>query len=177
MAQVGQGWVRVQGPTSHAVPVLPGSLCWTLCPLRFQAQARCHRIGQSKAVKVYRLITRNSYEREMFDKASLKLGLDKAVLQDINRKGSTNGVGWLSEGGWARVLWESSPPPPASHCQVGAEAWAGFWRGTAWSQALALLPFGLAGCPCAATGLGDTWCCVWVPWTEAHDSPLGSILK
>uniref|UniRef100_A0A4W6DRA2 Chromodomain helicase DNA binding protein 6 n=1 Tax=Lates calcarifer TaxID=8187 RepID=A0A4W6DRA2_LATCA len=50
-----------------------------------QAQARCHRIGQSKAVKVYRLITRNSYEREMFDKASLKLGLDKAVLQDINR--------------------------------------------------------------------------------------------
>ena len=28
----------------------------------------------------------------MFDKASLKLGLDKAVLQDINRKGSTNGV-------------------------------------------------------------------------------------
>ena len=47
----------------------------------FQAQARCHRIGQAKAVKVYRLITRNSYEREMFDKASLKLGLDKAVLQ------------------------------------------------------------------------------------------------
>ncbi|TKS80274.1 Chromodomain-helicase-DNA-binding protein 8 [Collichthys lucidus] len=39
-----------------------------------QAQARCHRIGQSKAVKVYRLITRNSYEREMLDKASLKLG-------------------------------------------------------------------------------------------------------
>lgn len=57
-----------------------------------QAQARCHRIGQSKAVKVYRLITRNSYEREMFDKASLKLGLDKAVLQDINRKGNLNGV-------------------------------------------------------------------------------------
>lgn len=57
-----------------------------------QAQARCHRIGQRKAVKVYRLITRNSYEREMFDKASLKLGLDKAVLQDINRKGSLNGV-------------------------------------------------------------------------------------
>ncbi|KAK5871938.1 hypothetical protein PBY51_012677 [Eleginops maclovinus] len=62
-----------------------------------QAQARCHRIGQSKAVKVYRLITRNSYEREMFDKASLKLGLDKAVLQDINRKGSVNGVQQLSK--------------------------------------------------------------------------------
>ncbi len=48
-----------------------------------QAQARCHRIGQTKEVKVYRLITRNSYEREMFDKASLKLGLDKAVLKSM----------------------------------------------------------------------------------------------
>ena len=58
-----------------------------------QAQARCHRIGQSKAVKVYRLITRNSYEREMFDKASLKLGLDKAVLQSMSgRENNINGV-------------------------------------------------------------------------------------
>ena len=48
-----------------------------------QAQARCHRIGQKKSVKIYRLITRNSYEREMFDKASMKLGLDKAVLQSM----------------------------------------------------------------------------------------------
>lgn len=51
-----------------------------------QAQARCHRIGQEKAVKIYRLITRNTYEREMFDKASLKLGLDKAVLQSMGSK-------------------------------------------------------------------------------------------
>nr|XP_060467482.1 chromodomain-helicase-DNA-binding protein 7 [Panthera onca] len=58
-----------------------------------QAQARCHRIGQSKSVKIYRLITRNSYEREMFDKASLKLGLDKAVLQSMSgRENATNGV-------------------------------------------------------------------------------------
>ncbi|KAK5930562.1 hypothetical protein CgunFtcFv8_026785 [Champsocephalus gunnari] len=53
-----------------------------------QAQARCHRVGQSKAVKVYRLITRN-YEREMLDKASLKLGLDHAVLQSMS--GNNNG--------------------------------------------------------------------------------------
>ena len=33
-----------------------------------QAQSRCHRIGQNKTVKVYRLVTRNSYEREMFDR-------------------------------------------------------------------------------------------------------------
>lgn len=49
-----------------------------------QAQARCHRIGQKNEVKIYRLITRNSYEREMFDKAGLKLGLDKAILQRMN---------------------------------------------------------------------------------------------
>ena len=60
-----------------------------------QAQARCHRIGQSKSVKVYRLITRNSYEREMFDRASMKLGLDKAVLQafqSVNPQSTGSGV-------------------------------------------------------------------------------------
>lgn len=46
-----------------------------------QAMARCHRIGQLKPVMIYRLITRNTYEKEMFDRASLKLGLDKAILQ------------------------------------------------------------------------------------------------
>lgn len=68
-------------------------LCKLISFIIFQAQARCHRIGQSKSVKIYRLITRNSYEREMFDKASLKLGLDKAVLQSMSgRENATNGV-------------------------------------------------------------------------------------
>uniref|UniRef100_A0A8C9YPJ6 Chromodomain helicase DNA binding protein 8 n=1 Tax=Sander lucioperca TaxID=283035 RepID=A0A8C9YPJ6_SANLU len=64
-----------------------------------QAQARCHRIGQSKAVKVYRLITRNSYEREMLDKASLKLGLDRAVLQSMsgNKESNVNGIQQFSK--------------------------------------------------------------------------------
>ncbi|CAD6998899.1 unnamed protein product [Ceratitis capitata] len=56
-----------------------------------QAQARCHRIGQRKMVKIYRLLCRNTYEREMFDKASLKLGLDKAVLQSMNTNNSKDG--------------------------------------------------------------------------------------
>lgn len=68
------------------------SITWP-CRHVLQAQARCHRIGQSKAVKIYRLITRNSYEREMFDKASLKLGLDKAVLQSMSgRENANSGV-------------------------------------------------------------------------------------
>jgi len=48
-----------------------------------QAQARCHRIGQTQEVKVYRLITANSYERRMFERSSKKLGLDQAVLHDM----------------------------------------------------------------------------------------------
>ena len=71
-------------------------------------------------MKVYRLITHNSYEREMFDRwerfvwitihihvitpshylycivllyrASLKLGLDKAVLQSMNTQQQSGGV-------------------------------------------------------------------------------------
>lgn len=45
-----------------------------------QAQARCHRIGQTHDVQVYRLITRGTYESEMFERASMKLGLDQAIL-------------------------------------------------------------------------------------------------
>ena len=45
-----------------------------------QATARAHRIGQKKEVTVYRLITTNSYESEMFEAASRKLGLDKAIF-------------------------------------------------------------------------------------------------
>ena len=45
-----------------------------------QAMARCHRIGQKKQVTIYRLITRRSFEAEMFDRASRKLGLEHAVL-------------------------------------------------------------------------------------------------
>ncbi|CAD0196208.1 unnamed protein product [Chrysodeixis includens] len=63
-----------------------------------QAQARCHRIGQQKMVKIYRLICRNTYEREMFDKASLKLGLDKAILQSMNTtQGKETGIKQLSK--------------------------------------------------------------------------------
>lgn len=49
-----------------------------------QAQARCHRIGQTKEVKVYRLLTKNTKEKEIFERASMKLGLDRAVLSSNN---------------------------------------------------------------------------------------------
>eukprot|EP01116_Phalansterium_solitarium_P005921 TRINITY_DN181_c0_g3_i1.p1 TRINITY_DN181_c0_g3~~TRINITY_DN181_c0_g3_i1.p1 ORF type:complete len:1275 (+),score=555.76 TRINITY_DN181_c0_g3_i1:199-3825(+) len=50
-----------------------------------QAQARCHRIGQTHEVKVYRLITTKTYERLMFERASKKLGLDQAVLHSMGQ--------------------------------------------------------------------------------------------
>eukprot|EP01083_Nonionella_stella_P000951 2726_1 len=50
-----------------------------------QAQSRCHRIGQTKEVKVYRLITNNSYEKVMFQRASEKLALDHAVLHSMQK--------------------------------------------------------------------------------------------
>ncbi|MES1909862.1 MAG: hypothetical protein MHM6MM_002552 [Cercozoa sp. M6MM] len=48
-----------------------------------QACARCHRIGQTRPVTVYRLVTRNSYEQQMFIRASQKLSLDRNVLNRI----------------------------------------------------------------------------------------------
>ena len=45
-----------------------------------QAMARCHRIGQTKEVRVYRLITKNTYEQGLFEVASRKYGLDEAIL-------------------------------------------------------------------------------------------------
>ena len=45
-----------------------------------QAAARCHRIGQTQAVKIYRLLTRNTYEATMFDRASKKLAIEMTVL-------------------------------------------------------------------------------------------------
>lgn len=44
------------------------------------AMARAHRIGQTRSVRVYRLLTAKTYEMHMFHSASLKLGLDRAVL-------------------------------------------------------------------------------------------------
>lgn len=72
-----------------------------------QAQARCHRIGQTKSVKVYRyaiavellrnspsspelarltllcdrLMSSKTYEMQLFHMSSMKLGLDQAVLK------------------------------------------------------------------------------------------------
>lgn len=45
-----------------------------------QAIARAHRIGQTSEVAVFRLVSKKTYEAEMFAKASKKLGLDQAIF-------------------------------------------------------------------------------------------------
>jgi chromodomain-helicase-DNA-binding protein 7 len=47
-----------------------------------QAMARSHRIGQSKRVKVFRFVTKNTYESEMVERANRKLGLERAMNAD-----------------------------------------------------------------------------------------------
>lgn len=47
-----------------------------------QAEARAHRIGQQKSVHVYRLVTKGTYEEELFNRASRKLGLSQAVFDN-----------------------------------------------------------------------------------------------
>ncbi|CAM9125272.1 unnamed protein product, partial [Chrysoparadoxa australica] len=55
-----------------------------------QAQARCHRIGQKKSVKVYRLLASKTYEMHLFRTANKKLGLDQAVLSTAGEGKSGN---------------------------------------------------------------------------------------
>ncbi|KAI0981396.1 hypothetical protein GJ496_011058 [Pomphorhynchus laevis] len=49
-----------------------------------QAQDRAHRIGQTKTVRVFRLITDKTVEERIVERAELKLQLDHVVIQQGN---------------------------------------------------------------------------------------------
>ncbi len=46
-----------------------------------QAQDRAHRIGQTKEVRVYRLVTISPVEEQILERAQYKLGLDHIIIQ------------------------------------------------------------------------------------------------
>ena len=46
-----------------------------------QAMDRAHRIGQKRTVNVYRLLTENTIEEKIIERAELKLRLDAVVVQ------------------------------------------------------------------------------------------------
>lgn len=47
-----------------------------------QAEDRCHRIGQTKPVTIYRLVTKNTVDENVYEIAKRKLVLDAAVLEN-----------------------------------------------------------------------------------------------
>lgn len=71
-----------------------------------QAQARCHRIGQTKNVKVYRLLSSKTYEMHLFNISSLKMGLDQAVLNGF--EAGKSGQGTLTKEEVERLLREGA---------------------------------------------------------------------
>ncbi|KAM6956225.1 lymphoid-specific helicase [Aplochiton taeniatus] len=52
-----------------------------------QAQDRCHRIGQTKPVVVYRLVTANTIDQKILERASAKRYLEKMVIHKNKFKG------------------------------------------------------------------------------------------
>lgn len=54
-----------------------------------QAQARAHRIGQKNQVNIYRLVTKNSVEEDILERAKQKMVLDHLVIQRMDTTGKT----------------------------------------------------------------------------------------
>ena len=46
-----------------------------------QAEDRAHRIGQQREVRVYRLVTKTSIEKEILNKAAFKKMMDAKIIQ------------------------------------------------------------------------------------------------
>lgn len=51
-----------------------------------QAEARAHRIGQTKVVQIYRLVTKDTIEERILERAKTKMVLDTLVVQGLNKK-------------------------------------------------------------------------------------------
>ncbi|KAM4635849.1 lymphoid-specific helicase [Discoglossus pictus] len=57
-----------------------------------QAQDRCHRIGQTKPVVVYRLVTANTIDQKIVERAAAKRKLEKLVIHRNKFKGGQTGI-------------------------------------------------------------------------------------
>ncbi|KAB2090540.1 hypothetical protein ES319_A03G130000v1 [Gossypium barbadense] len=58
-----------------------------------QAEDRCHRIGQTRPVTIYRLVTKGTVDENVYEIAKRKLTLDAAVLEsglDVGNKDNTS---------------------------------------------------------------------------------------
>ncbi|NXP77885.1 HELLS helicase, partial [Ramphastos sulfuratus] len=57
-----------------------------------QAQDRCHRIGQTKPVVVYRLVTANTIDQKIVERAAAKRKLEKLIIHKNQFKGGRSGL-------------------------------------------------------------------------------------
>ncbi|XP_054585204.1 lymphoid-specific helicase isoform X2 [Eptesicus fuscus] len=57
-----------------------------------QAQDRCHRIGQTKPVVVYRLVTANTVDQKIVERAAAKRKLEKLIIHKNHFKGGRSGL-------------------------------------------------------------------------------------
>lgn len=51
-----------------------------------QAEDRCHRIGQTKAVKVYKLVCDDSVDEDIYDMTERKTALSTSIFENENSK-------------------------------------------------------------------------------------------
>ena len=61
-----------------------------------QAESRAHRIGQTKTVRIYRLVTKNTVEEDIVERAKKKMVLDHLVIQSMakaNNADAANAMG------------------------------------------------------------------------------------
>eukprot|EP00768_Dysnectes_brevis_P002590 gnl/Dysnectes_brevis/1926_a2211_1230.p1 GENE.gnl/Dysnectes_brevis/1926_a2211_1230~~gnl/Dysnectes_brevis/1926_a2211_1230.p1 ORF type:complete len:1970 (+),score=523.99 gnl/Dysnectes_brevis/1926_a2211_1230:2006-7915(+) len=62
-----------------------------------QACARCHRIGQTRAVNIYRFVTRDSVEEKILETAKRKMILDHLLIQKLNQQPTSGTSSALTE--------------------------------------------------------------------------------
>ncbi|KYQ89093.1 chromo domain-containing protein [Tieghemostelium lacteum] len=55
-----------------------------------QAEARAHRIGQKNHVNIYRLVTKNSIEEDILERAKQKMVLDHLVIQTMEKSATAS---------------------------------------------------------------------------------------
>ena len=86
-----------------------------------QAMARAHRIGQTKTVRIFRLVSAGTIEEEILERAKRKMVLDHLVIQQLKKgTGTTSDLQAILKFG-ARSLFESDRPGiPASAVDLDA---------------------------------------------------------
>ena len=83
-----------------------------------QAQDRCHRIGQTKPVMVYRLVTRNTIDQVMVERAQAKRTLERLVVNSDKFQSGKENKGGLDKAVLMKLLMMEEV---AATCSGGRE--------------------------------------------------------